>query len=392
MTPALFVALVITHASWTGDDGKPVAGAIRIEGGRIVSAGPATRTDDARLIDAKGGVVTPGLIEAFSRVGLDEVSLESGTRDDDIGGGPIRAAFWVGDGIDARSQVIPVQRAHGITFAVSWPTGGTIGGQAAAVRLDGRLEPGPVAMVAQLGADADRSRVGRLVELRAALEDAKTWQRSRRAFERNALRRLSISAADAEALQPVLKGRMPIAIHANRQADIRAVLALQKAWRLRVVIVGGAEAWMEAEALAERRIPVVVDPLLALPRSFDEAHARVDNAAILHATGVPVIIASFGTHTARKLRQIAGNAVRAGMPHAAALAAITRAPAEAFGLGKRGRIAPGYAADLVIWTGDPFEATSQATHVFIDGAQQSLAHRQQALFERYRTLPKAATP
>lgn len=393
MTATLFVALVISNATWTSSDGQPAHGAIRVDDGIITAVGAVDATG-ATVIDAQGQPVTPGFIESVSRVGLDEVQLESATRDDDIGGGPIRAAFSVAAGLDPHTPVIPVQRVHGLTMAVSWPSGGAIAGQAAAVRFDGRVLQEPVAMFAQLGSDHERSRVGRLAELEQALTDAALWQRSKAAFERRALRRLSISGADAAALQPVLAGTLPLAVRVNRRADIRGLIALVDRFSLRVVIIDGAEAWMEAKALARRRIPVVVDPLLALPRSFDALHARADAAKILHAAGVPVVIAAFSTHNARTLRQVAGNAVRAGLPHAAALAAITQAPADAFGLGKRGRIAVGQAADLVVWTGDPFEASSQATHVIIDGRVQSLRHRQQALFERYRTLgtPKQAAP
>ena len=132
---------------------------------------------------------------------------------------------------------------------------------------------------------------------------------------------------------------------------------------------------------------MVLNDLLGQPLSFDALRARPDAAAILHAAGVPVILSSFSTHNARTLRQVAGNAVRAGLPHQAALYAITRAPAEAFGMGDRGRLAVGLAADLVIWTGDPFEPASRATHVIIDGRPQSMRHRQKALFDRYRSLP-----
>ena len=94
MTPALFVALVITNATWTGEDGKAVQGALRIEDGRIAAIGPSVPTGGAETIDARGGWITPGLIESYSRVGVDEVDLEAATRDDDAGGGPIRAAFF----------------------------------------------------------------------------------------------------------------------------------------------------------------------------------------------------------------------------------------------------------------------------------------------------------
>lgn len=388
MNAALLAALLITNATWTTDDGLTVKGAIHIVDGRIAALGPAVVAPGATVIDAKGGVITPGLIDANTAIGLDEVTYESTTRDDDLGGkAPIRAAFEVRDAIDPRSSVIPIQRVHGLTLAVSRPKGGTIAGQAAAVRFDGVTLPGPVAMYARLGGSADESRAAGLDRLRSALSDAQAYAKNRRAFNRNALRSLTISADDAQALQPVLAGKLPLAIEVNRRADIRAVLRLAERFGLRIILVGAKEAWLEASALAAAKVPVVTNDMLGQPQDFDALKAVPDAAARLHAAGVPVILSSFSTHNARTLRQVAGNAVRAGLPHAAALAAVTRTPAEAFGLGDRGRLAVGQAADLVVWTGDPFEPASQAAHVIIDGRPQSKAHRQKALFERYRTLP-----
>lgn len=389
MNATLLAALLITNATWTTDDGLTVKGAIHVVDGRVAALGPTVTAPGATIIDAKGGVVTPGLIDANTAIGLDEVTYEASTRDDDLGGSapPIRAAFDVADAINPRSAVIPIQRVHGLTLAISRPRGGTIAGRAAAVRFDGVTLPGPVAMYARLGASPDESRAAGLGRLRAALSDAQAYQKNRRAFDRNALRALSITADDARALQPVLAGQMPLAIDVDRRADIRTALRLAERFGLRIILVGAHEAWLEAPALAAAKVPVIINDLLAQPRDFDALRSVPDAAARLHAVGVPIILSSFDTHNARTLRQVAGNAVRAGLPHQAALAAITRTPAAAFGLGERGRLAVGQAADLVVWTGDPFEPASQAVQVIIDGRPQSTAHRQRALFERYRTLP-----
>lgn len=388
----LLSIILITQTSWIADDGQRVEGDVRIEAGRITALGPKLPRTGAQIIDGAGTWLTPGLIEVNSKLGLTEVDLESSTRDDDLTGPPIRARFAVGPALDPHSLVIPIQRAHGLTLAVSRPTGGTIAGQAAGLRLDGQLLPTPVAMFARIGADGDRSRMGRLSELRTALEDARFWAKNQAAFDRGATRALSIQAADAKALQPVLTGALPLVVAVNRRADIRAVVALAEAFGVKLVILGGAEAWTEARLLADKQIPVIVDALLALPVSFDARRARADQAAVLHAAGVPIMLSSFETHQARTLRQIAGNAVRAGLPHQAALAAITRTPAAVFGLGDRGRLAVGQIADLVLWTGDPFEPLSHAKQVIIDGVPQSMRHRQRALFERYRRLPATASP
>ena len=113
----------------------------------------------------------------------------------------------------------------------------------------------------------------------------------------------------------------------------------------------------------------------------------LENAARLHEAGVPIAFTQLvsPTHNAFKVRQAAGVAVAHGLPWDAALAALTSGPAEIFGLGAElGRIAPGYAADLVLWSGDPLEVTSVAEQVWIDGLPQPMRTRQTELRDRYR--------
>ncbi len=138
--------------------------------------------------------------------------------------------------------------------------------------------------------------------------------------------------------------------------------------------------------LAAAKVPVIVYPL-AQVSTFDEIGAREDNAALLFAAGVAVGISTGDTLNARKLRQVAGNAVRSGLPHDAAIAAITSVPAVALGMGARyGTLAPGKVANLVVWSGDPLELSTRCVEVVIRGRKVSLRNRQTALFEKYRTL------
>ena len=137
---------------------------------------------------------------------------------------------------------------------------------------------------------------------------------------------------------------MPLLLNANRGSDIEAILRFAESEDVRVILQGGAEAWMYGEALAEANIPVLLNPLQYGVSGFDSIHARKDNAALLEAAGVLVVLVNldFRTHNARKLRQVAGNAVREGMTHEGALNAITRNVAEAFDLPHHGQLAPGY--------------------------------------------------
>ena len=171
----------------------------------------------------------------------------------------------------------------------------------------------------------------------------------------------------------------------DRAADIVQVLAFAREHGLKPVISGGSEAWMVADRLAAAKAPVLLDTLNNLPGDFDSLGATLQNAARLHAAGVPVAFSQSGdaTHNARKVRQLAGNAVAHGMPWDAALAGLTRVPAEIFGQSDRGRIAVGQVADLVLWSGDPLEVTSLADQVWIDGKPVPMQTRQTLLRDRY---------
>ncbi|MGH7545220.1 MAG: amidohydrolase family protein, partial [Gemmatimonadota bacterium] len=127
--------------------------------------------------------------------------------------------------------------------------------------------------------------------------------------------------------------------------------------------------------------------LADLPYSFEEIGARLDNAALLARAGVRVALSSFDTHNARNIRQSVGNAIAYGLPYADGLKSVTLTPAQILGVADRyGSLAPGKVANVVVWSGDPFELSTFAEHVFIRGTEVPDHDRQKALTERYRTL------
>jgi imidazolonepropionase-like amidohydrolase len=145
---------------------------------------------------------------------------------------------------------------------------------------------------------------------------------------------------------------------------------------------------MVADELARRKIPVVVKPLTNIP-TFDALAATLENPARLQKAGVTVILSSFETHRAGTLRQEVGNAISYGMDREAALAAVTANPARAWGVGDRtGTLEVGNDADVVVWSGDPFELTTSAEHVFIRGREMSKDTRQSELLKKYRTISR----
>jgi imidazolonepropionase-like amidohydrolase len=238
------------------------------------------------------------------------------------------------------------------------------------------------------GASATGSRGKAIEQLRELLDDAAVYQSTRTAYAKNQSRRLAAERLDLEALIPVLRGIVPLVVRADSEPDIRAALRLARERKLRLVIVGGVEAWRVSADLAKAGVTVVVDPTQNLPSDLVAADVRDDLATVLDKAGVTVAISTLGgTWNLRSLRQLAGVAVANGLPWAKALAAITTVPAAIYGVKDRGTIARGKAGDVVIWTGDPLELSSRAEVVIVGGVVQPSETHQTRLRDRYRTVP-----
>ena len=394
--------LAITNARiHTVSSGVIERGTILVADGRITAVGadvpvpPGTKT-----LDAGGRTVTPGWIESSTNIGIVEIGLSAeGTADQTTTDRELSAAFTVLDSFNPQSTVIPVTRVEGITRAVVAPggTGNVIIGQAAVVDLGGEPVPGtvtraPAAIFAALGETGaglgGGSRSSAILRLRELLQDAIDFNLNRAAWNAAQRRDYARGRLDLEALRPLIRGEIPLAVQVNRASDILATIRLAEEFKLKLVLLGAAEAWMIADELARKRIPVVVKPLTNIP-TFDALAATLENAARLEAAGVALVLSSFDTHNARNLRQEAGNAISYGLDREAALRAVTLNAARAWGIADRaGSIEAGKDADLVIWSGDPFELTTAADHVFIRGQEMSKETRQKALFEKYRTLSR----
>jgi imidazolonepropionase-like amidohydrolase len=394
------VAIAISGATVYTGEGEPLERAtLVIEGSLVKAVGRGlVPPAGARVIDARGAIVTPGLIDAVSRLGLEEVSTEvSAVEAIAEPADAVRASLQALDGFDARSTTLPLARAGGITSAVIVPVGGLVSGQSAWIDLVERepVRRAPLALHVHIAADAGGNgqpgqpgragaRALALHRLRELLADARLYRGNRGPFLAGRLRELSAPAADLDVLARALDGELPVVFHVDRAADIERVLDLAARERLRAVLAGAAEGWLAAEAIAAAGVPVIVDPLDNLPASFDKLRARSDNAARLHAAGVRVAISSLGrAHRAHRLRHAAGNAVARGLPRAAAIAAITHVPAEIFDLRDAGMLRPGALANLVIWNGDPLELGTWPTQVFARGRELALETRQDALMRRY---------
>jgi imidazolonepropionase-like amidohydrolase len=386
-----------------GKAGEITSGTIVIQNGRITAVGANKRVPgNARVIDAKGRPVTPGIFVAGTNLAAVEVDLEQSANDGAASSKTLSAAFDVHYGIDPASTAIPIARLGGVTHALVTPGYADaearellFAGQAAIVRLaDGRdpvVRP-RAAMVLELG-EAGAARTGgargaSIPALEADLADVRWYMRNPGRYNVGSSRELRLSLADLRALAPVVKRRMPLIVGAHRAADIRAVLKLARAQGLRIVLSGAEEGWMVADEIAKARVPVILSATANLPASFESLGATLENAARLHRAGVTIAFSNGEDgHRIREVRYDAGNAVAHGLPYAAALAAITINPARMFGMGATtGSIERGKQADLVLWSGDPLEPMTQAQTVIIAGREQPLDTRARDLARRYKDL------
>jgi hypothetical protein len=364
---------------------------VLVEDGRIAAVGAGLAAPEgASVIEARGRPLTPGLFGGVTQIGLEEVNLEPRTYDAELKlAAPAWQHMWrpefdVTPAFNSRSIVLAVMRIEGVTWGTIAPLAAdsVVIGQGSAVTLDGRFDaalPGSRTLFVNWGSAAHGASGGSRAAQYMLFDQAIREVREPGTSGAAAL----LLPEGRAALKAYLAGGR-VVFHVQRASDIREVVRFAMARGMKPVIAGGAEAWVVARELADAGVPVILDPLVNLPNDFDQLGARLDNAKLLHEAGVKIAFSQTDSFHLRKNRQLAGNAVAHGLPWEAALAAITSAPADIFGLGAaRGRIEAGQAADLVLWSGDPLEVTTVAEQVWIAGSPVTMRSRQTELRDRY---------
>jgi imidazolonepropionase-like amidohydrolase len=402
--PAFAQTIAITGGRLYPVSGPPIEnGTVVITNGKITAVGANVPIPaGSQRVDATGKWVTPGLFDAATILGAQEVGFSGGYQDNGAKGDKgVAASFKVWEGINPANTFIALTRRDGITTAGVAPSQGYVLGQAAAIDLvEGTvaqmLVKAPVAMVGDFGnpQSAEAGARGELFEKwRELLRDAKAYSLRKTQYEANQSRTFAASKGNLEALQPVLAGTLRLWLLADRASDIEAALALAKEFTLKIVIVGGAEAWMLADRLAAANVPVMAGAMNNIPTTFSTLGQRQENAGLLRAAGVPVALVGNGpgdeeSYNVRNIRQEAGNAVAYGMKWDDALRAVTLAPAEVLGVAdKVGSLRVGRSANVVVWSGDPFEFGTRAEHVYVHGVEYTKPTREEQLTDRYKNKP-----
>ena len=368
---------------------------ILIEDGLISNIGEGLSASSDKVIDAKGKVVTSGVFALQNQIGLVEIGAIEGTNDAATEAEGQGASLSVDEIFNAKSTLIPMNREGGVTRTLIKPYNGKslFAGYGAIMDLTGDYDSlilSDVAIFATYGEHASSlsggSRASALHQLNSAFEQAKEFEANKDAIKKGDYRQLDFSLSDLEALSRVVSQEIPLVVSVNRANDILTVLEFAKKQNITLVLSGVAEGWKVAKQISNADVPVMIDPMDNIPGSFESLGQRYDNAALLNKAGVEVMFTG-STHNADNVRQAAGNAVAYGMPYDKALAAITSLPAKVFGGSSNyGKLMPGFKAELVVWTGDPFEVTTYTEVVIIDGEVQNLSTRAKRLEQRYKDI------
>ncbi len=412
--------LAIAGGRVVTNTGAPVeGGTVLLSGGRVEAVLPAGAAvpEGYRRIDAAGKWVTPGIVAGISQLGAVEVHAVDEANETVARTAPASAALALETGLDPDETAIAVTRIEGVTAAVTAPFPGRtlFAGQGAIISL-GEGERAPIRARAfqhvaygELGSRiAGGSRPAAWAEILNALDEAQRLRTGLVSPMRDQHRDLRVTRDDAEALVPVLTGAQPLLVRVNKAADIRQVLTLRARYPgIRLVLVEATEGWIVADELARANVPVIALGMENLPGRFETVGATMSNVGRMVAAGVKVALGTpdlDASFQPRLLPQYAGNMVAqgrlpggVGLSWDQAFAAISRAPAEIFGLSDMGRLAAGARADVVIWSGDPLELSSAPEAVFIGGRSQPMESRQTRLARRYLPgqpdtgLPKAWT-
>ena len=390
-------------------------GTVVISGGRITAVGANVQVPaNAKVIDASGLMVYPGMIETGSSVGLSEIGQGAVATVDisEVGSfNPNAQAFF---GIDPHSAHIGVARVVGITTVVSRPTGGIISGQAALMNLAGDTPPkmavAPrIALVIELprsgfggrgfaraaalqqGApDANRVRQAQMDSLRAMLRDADAYGKAQAAYAKD--KSIPRPAHDVvlESMLPALNGQMPVIFPADRANDIRDAVNFAEEMHLKPIIMGGQEAPAVASFLKQHNVPVIVTAVMQLPsREDDPFDVNFSIPAKLAAAGVTFAISTGDRGSEiRTLPYNAGMAAAHGLSKTDALKSVTLWPAQIFGVGdKLGSIDVGKMANIVVTTGDILEAKTDTKYLFIDGRPIPLDTKHTQLNAMFKDRP-----
>ncbi len=424
---ALFIAVVAVASAAENDtflirnaDVYPITSpvihgaSVLVENGRISGVGTkVVAPKTVRVIEGKGLRVYPGLIDSSTQLGLSEISNIRETVDiAELGVYMPQLRTIVA--VNPESEHFPVVRANGITTAMTFPSsdnGNRIGspdrqvisGQAALIHLDGwTWEDMEVKRSAAMHlifpfilrargvngnegfAQAKRNYDREIEQLSGFFDQCRQYQKAKAAARPDFKTDLRY-----EAMLPVLEGKLPVAVSAERERAIHDALEFAEKQKIRIVLMEPRELGKLAPEIKAKNIPVVLGPTLEIPLTEDDPYdSAFTLPSELYKAGIKFAFGTFGNEFVRDLPYSAAVAVNFGLPYDEALKAVTINAAEIWGVANEiGSIEAGKSADLMVTSGDPLETPTQVKHLFIKGKEVDLTNKQTRLYEKYLNRP-----
>ncbi len=362
-------------------------GYVALSGDKIAGTGPmeaCPQNWEGEMLDAGGGHILPGFVDAHCHLGMFGDALGFEGDDGNESTDPCTPHLRAIDAVNPLDRCFEEAREAGVTTVVTGPgSANPISGQLAALKTDGRwvdamVVKAPLAMKLALGEnpktvynERHETPVTRMATAAIIRENLSKALEYGRKLERAAAGEEDRPDYDAklEALLPVVRGELPVHIHAHRADDIATGLRIAREFSLQCVIVHGTEGHRIADLLEAEGVSVITGPCLGDRSKPELAGLTIESPNVLTLHGVRTAICTDHPEVPiQYLPLCAAMAVKGGLTPEAALAAITINPAQIAGIGGRvGSLAPGKDADVVVTTGHPINLLSRVRAVFISG-------------------------
>lgn len=389
--PPQKAVIALTNARIHIGNGSVIeTGMIVFENGKIKKVGPVENVEGAEVIDCRGKEIYPGLINANTNLGLNEIGAVRSTRDDyEVGNlnPDVRSVI----AYNTDSKIINTVRVNGILLANVIPSGGLITGSSSVMQLDGwnwedavyRMDGGihlkmPNLMRYSSSYNPEEEAMKRLATVRQFFSDARAYLSEPKHSQIN---------LKFESVKGLFERKQSLFIHADLERAIMEGVELSKEFGFTCVIVGGSDSWKIAPYLKENKVAVVLNSVHSLPNFRDDdvdlpykTPHLLQQAGVLYCISDPDVQSRY-----RNLPFNAGTAVAYGLTKEQALQAITLNAAIILGIdAKTGTLEAGKDANIVVSEGDILDMrTNKIVYAFIQGRNISLDNKQKQLYNRY---------
>lgn len=401
-------SLLLTDATiHTVAAGTITNGQVLVRDGKIAAVGKSLASAEQKSLSLGGHQLYPGMIALNTDLGLVEIGGVRATVDTrEVGDYTPDVYSWLA--VNPDSELLPVARANGSAAFEPVPQGGIVAGQSGLMALDGWTTEQMVLRKAialhvywpsagfdltpkerardpkkwKSLEDQDRERKDKLQQLDDFFAEARAYARAK------SVQAVQIAPA-WEAMLPVVRGEIPVTVHADDQRQIRAAVAWAVTNHIQIILAGGLDAWRVADLLATNHVPVIFSHVYTQPqRETDGYAANFSAAGVLSRAGVKVVFSGSGGSLVKNLPYTAAQAVAFGLPADEAVKALTLYPAQLAGVADRmGSIEVGKDATFFVTDGDVLDIRSTVKQMWIGGKAVSLESRHTRLYEKYRNRP-----